>query len=104
MINDQPVSGATVTLKSKKNETVTVTADAAGKYRFENVAPGEYEITATLNGNGTGRVVKITAGQSLTIDLDLRLDARRVGTPAIKEFVTVAADANQTEDSQDDGC
>lgn len=98
MINDQPMSGATVTLKSKNNEVRTVTADSSGKYVFENVAPGEYEITGLLGTSNTTRVITVAANQSLTIDLDLKLDGRRIGTPMIKEFVTVAADANQTID------
>ena len=95
MINDQPVANATVTIKSKQNDVRWTISDAAGRYAFDAVADGEYEITAHLNASTT-RIITLAVGQALTVDLDLRLDARRIGTPGINEFVTVGADANQT--------
>ena len=95
MVNDVPLSNVTVTLKSKKNEIRATTSDDKGKYSFDGVAAGEYEITAQSNVSTT-RIVNLEHNQSITVDLDLRLDQRRISTPIIKEFVTISADANQT--------
>lgn len=94
MVKDKPLPNATVTLKSKQNEIRTTVSDANGKYSFDNVAAGEYEITASLN-TSTQRIIKVGKNQSLTIDLDLYLDARRVYR-AFNEFITISADSNQT--------
>ena len=95
MVNDSPVAEATVTLKSKQNEIRTTKTNAEGKYSFENVAAGEYEITGQLNGITT-RIITVGSGQVLTIDLDLKLDARRSYISTINAFVTVSAGSNQT--------
>ncbi|HMJ08421.1 MAG TPA: TonB-dependent receptor, partial [Pyrinomonadaceae bacterium] len=97
MINDQPAANAQVTLTSKQNVVRSTVSDAGGKYEFVSVPAGEYEITAQLNASTT-RIITVLPNQTLTIDLDLRLDARRAGTPMVSAFVTVAADANQTVD------
>lgn len=95
MVNDSPVADAVVTLKSKQNETRTTKSDAEGKYSFANVAAGEYEITGQLN-RVTTRIITVGSGQVLTVDLDLKLDARRSYVSTINAFVTVSAGANQT--------
>ena len=46
---DKPLAGVTVTLTFKTpagvEKTLTTTTDANGKYKFENLAPGDYKVT-----------------------------------------------------------
>ena len=46
---DKPLAGVTVTLTFKTpagvEKTLTTTTDADGKYKFENLAPGDYKVT-----------------------------------------------------------
>ena len=47
--HDKPLAGVTVTLTFKTpagvEKTLTTTTDANGKYKFENLAPGDYKVT-----------------------------------------------------------
>ena len=47
--HDRPLAGVTVTLSFKTpagvEKTLTTTTDADGKYKFENLAPGDYKVT-----------------------------------------------------------
>ncbi len=47
--HDRPLAGVTVTLTFKTpagvEKTLTTTTDADGKYKFENLAPGDYKVT-----------------------------------------------------------
>ena len=47
--HDRPLAGVTVTLTFKTpagvEKTLTTTTDANGKYKFENLAPGDYKVT-----------------------------------------------------------
>jgi outer membrane receptor protein involved in Fe transport len=72
------------------------TADAAGRYRFDAVPPGNYEIVASVFGRTPGRgQVRVGAGAVAT--LDLQLGAERVvgdvtGTEVVGNAPRVRAD------------
>ncbi|MBI2834369.1 MAG: TonB-dependent receptor [Acidobacteria bacterium] len=55
------VPGATVTLSGPAGREV-VTSGAQGDYRFENVAPSTYEVTATLTGFAPATAQNIAVG------------------------------------------
>ena len=84
------VPGATVTLES--NDMVGgaqhVTTNERGEYRFSDLPPGTYDLTASLNGfqavKCTG--LRILFGTTLTIDLTL-------GVSGARETVTVEGKA-----------
>lgn len=50
-----------------------IKTDTKGKYKFENVAAGEYSIMASLAGKSSdpNRKVAVTAGSTQTVDLEL---------------------------------
>jgi Carboxypeptidase regulatory-like domain len=50
------------------------TADASGKYKFDNVPAGDYNIQASLTGNAPSapKKIKVTAGEPQTVDLKLQ--------------------------------
>jgi len=69
---------------------ITVT-DARGKWRLENVAPGEYRVTIQLKGFTpvVKRRVKVEAGATVRVDARLAVAGKLV----VKEEVALAADA-----------
>lgn len=82
----RPVAGATVTLRNKlAGTTRTAVTDSEGKYSFDGVSSGEFEVVAATNG--FGRVSKdAVAGGETNLTLD---------PGAIKEVVTVTATRTQ---------
>ena len=65
-----PAAGSVVRLRGTSRESV---ADAAGRFSFDGVRPGRYEVVATLNGYQTV-VSPVTVGDS-PIEVTLRLAA-----------------------------
>ena len=80
--------GATVMLSNATKIIATAIADEHGRFGFDDVPPGVYEIAATLQGfiNATERVVIVEGG--LVQQLELRLS---VG--GITETVTVTGES-----------
>ena len=66
------VQGASVVL-SQGNTTQQKTTDASGKYKFENVAVGDYNIVASSAGLSSGsKPITVAAGAPQTVDLQLK--------------------------------
>ena len=65
------VQGASVVL-SQGNTTQQKTTDANGKYKFENVAVGDYNISASLAGASDSKKITVAAGAAQTVDLQLK--------------------------------
>lgn len=64
--------GASVVL-SQGNTTQQKTTDANGKYKFENVAVGDYNILASLaDVSSDSKNITVTAGAAQTVDLQLK--------------------------------
>jgi hypothetical protein len=84
------VPGATVTLESPDavGGTQSATTNERGEYRFSDLPPGTYDITASLNGFQTVKRsgLRILFGSTLTIDLTL-------GVTGATETVTVEGKA-----------
>jgi Carboxypeptidase regulatory-like domain/TonB-dependent Receptor Plug Domain len=79
--------GVTVTVKGL-DATQTTTTDDNGQFRFLNLAPGPYSITATLQGFAT--VVRdqiiVAVGRSVELPLAMKL-------AAVEETITVSGDS-----------
>jgi vitamin B12 transporter len=93
------VTNASVSLVSQSDSQLKFTAatDDAGNYRFENVSPGKYTLTASANGareNGVWQqtAVTVSAGENIVINLNLETYG------GVKEVVTIAAGTAQTVD------
>lgn len=104
------VSGAIVTLTLKRDESVkfTVTTDAAGSFRFENIPPGDYVLFASrvVEKNEIGS--RVEAKENITLKegelrsknlslltyVDIACGTRDCGQ--IRETVTIAADSSQS--------
>jgi hypothetical protein len=68
-----PALGATIEL-SQTGKKFTQTADLNGKFKFDNVPIGDYDIQATLTGKTPSdpAKVKVTAGGTQTVNLKLQ--------------------------------
>ncbi|HWW77071.1 MAG TPA: TonB-dependent receptor [Pyrinomonadaceae bacterium] len=90
------LKGASVTLQARARTQVrlsTVT-DAAGAYRFERLAPGEYLVEASAEGFAPASARAVSVGREAQTSLDFRLEVAAVSA----EVVVTAADAPQTVD------
>jgi hypothetical protein len=80
--------GATVEAKSNAGALATTSTDANGVYRFPSLAPGTYQVTATLQGFTAAKLdnIPVSLGQTKTVDLAL-------GVGGLAESVQVSAEA-----------
>jgi Carboxypeptidase regulatory-like domain len=69
-----PAGGANVELSQSEGKKLTEKADAKGKYKFDNVPAGDYDIQASLQNHAPSdpMKIKVTAGTPLTVDLKLK--------------------------------
>jgi outer membrane receptor for monomeric catechols len=72
------ITGASVTLSSGGNTVSTVMTDGAGTYRFNDMAPGSYELSISMQG--FDRVVRNVAIGPDTPAVDVLLSVGRVST------------------------
>jgi len=90
----KPIPGVTVTLRSPLpvNPLVT-TSDANGAYRFGDIVPGAYTLSAALSGLVTAEVGQVTVRVGSTLRIDMQMGQ----ASAVKEQVSVTAAAPQIE-------
>lgn len=88
--------GARVTLHERARTTgrVSTATDAAGAYRFERLAPGEYILEVEARGFAPAAAQAITVERDAAATLDVRLEVAGVSA----EVVVTAADTPQTVD------
>ena len=69
-----PAGAATVDLTQAGVKKFTQTADASGKFKFENVPIGDYEIQASKSGHNPSdsAKVKVITGRTQTVNLALK--------------------------------
>lgn len=69
------VAGATITLYARDNRILTTsTTDAAGAYRFEGLAPGEYVITVEAQSFArNARPLRVERGAVVVLDINLEV-------------------------------
>jgi hypothetical protein len=69
-----PAAGATIELSQGTNKKFTQTADLNGKYDFDNVPTGDYDIQASKSGSAPSdsAKVKVSAGGTQTVNLKLK--------------------------------
>jgi iron complex outermembrane receptor protein len=95
------VFGATVTLISQQDENIrfSTSTDASGNYRFDNIAPGKYALTASTSTRseretGSQQITfeTLAAGENAVVNLNLE----NLGN--VREIVTIAAGTLQSFD------
>jgi len=82
------VPGAAVKAISSSGVTVSTVTNAQGDFRFPALAPGKYEVTATLTGFAPNKVsdVNLALGQVMSVNLTLSVGA-------VAETIQVTAEA-----------
>lgn len=72
--NGAASGGANVELSQADGKKFTQKADANGKFKFDNVSPGDYDIQASLTGHQPSDIakVKMTTGATQTVNLSLK--------------------------------
>ena len=74
--NGTPAGGATVDLSQAGVKKLTQPADLSGKFKFDNVPIGDYEIQASKSGHtpSDSAKAKVTTGRTQTVNLKLKSD------------------------------
>src|SRR5262245_47429113 len=92
--------GVVVLARNKAGLAIESLTDAQGAYRFPALPPGDYELTARLNGFVPGNVVDIDLrlGRQLTIDLVLHPQGptESVTVSAASPLIAIAQSARTT--------
>jgi Carboxypeptidase regulatory-like domain len=92
------IPGATVTFTPATGKPLITQSQSDGTYVLHNVPPGTYSVTVTMQGFASfvRQVVRITAGQNLTVDAHLAIQEQKqeVNVTASAAQVSVDADSN----------
>ena len=92
--------GSTVEAKAPTGVVLSTTADANGVYRFPSLAPGNYDVTASLAGfvSKTVEVVRVSLGQIKKVDFGLPVAGvtETVQVTAVSPLIDVRQTARQT--------
>ncbi|MDB5707691.1 MAG: TonB-dependent receptor, partial [Sphingomonas bacterium] len=72
------------------NQTYGATTDAAGGYTINGLRPGNYEVTASSNGQTATQTAAIGIGQSASLDLALGAATAAAEPPAGADIVVTA--------------
>ena len=92
------IPGATVTFTPTSGKALITQSQSDGTYVLRNVPPGTYSVTVTMPGFASfvRQVVRITAGQNLTVDVQMAIQEQKeeVNVTATAAQVSVDADSN----------
>jgi hypothetical protein len=92
--------GVTVEARAANGAALTTVTDDTGMYRFPSVAPGDYVVTATLQGFAPGKndAVRVGLGQVKKVDFGLSIQGvtESVQVSAESPLVDVRQSARQT--------
>ena len=98
----KPVSNAKVTIANAATAQSTETeTDSSGHYRVLNLAPGDYEVSCSVQGVGMGSA-KITFPRDATANLTLSGQAEQTPAKPSEHLPTAPAPPQQTEPSLGD--
>jgi iron complex outermembrane receptor protein/hemoglobin/transferrin/lactoferrin receptor protein len=89
-VNGAAVAGATVRVRRASSDETVATTGADGRYRFESLSMGTYDVTAEAQGFQTGHTTVDVAGASVRANLAL-------GAATLAETVTVTAQRGESE-------
>ena len=96
--NNAAVANATVTLKSvDTNKTETATTDSDGRFRFNNLQPGNYTLTISATGfaehKQEGLVVEV--GRLSNVDASLRVGAAEAAVDIVASAAVVNLESKE---------
>jgi hypothetical protein len=70
-VDDTPVAGARVVARQEGEVVDEIVTDRDGRYRFDDLAEGGYTLTAMHAHGGALRLLTVSEGTDLALDLDL---------------------------------
>ena len=92
--------GASVEARATNGAVLTTVTDGSGTYRFPSVAPGDYVVTATIQGFAPGKndAVRVALGQVKKVDFALSIAGvtEALEVTAVSPLVDVRTTARQT--------
>ena len=95
------VTGASVSLRQQTSgSTHTTATDGVGRYRFENLAAGTYELTVSSEGFEVARRTLSMTTESATVDVELGLGALATTITVREAGGTIADIAGKTTASR----
>jgi tetratricopeptide (TPR) repeat protein len=87
---NRPVENATVSLESDdRAHKFTVLSDLQGRYRFESVPAGSYELHASKSGYGVAKDVPVVLQKAESKSIQLRLTAEDAGASGTDKAAAV---------------
>ena len=90
------IPSATITIATSAGTTVsTVTADDAGHYAVNGLAPGAYFVRASVAGFApfASRVIQLTAGQIMRVDIAMAMEVEQQSVVVTDESPSVNVEA-----------
>jgi hypothetical protein len=90
------VTNATVVVKDAQGKARTATTNASGNYEFKSLPPGNYEVTAAAVGFTVReeKQVKVKAGSTTTLDLQLSIEALEQSVTIDNKGISTDSDRN----------
>ncbi len=87
-----PLAGAVVTLRSGDHDVATLLADADGRFRFQHVPDGRFQVVASLDGFTTTTVQAVVSGQqTVEVSLDLPITSMTEHVEVVAPITVVPA-------------
>src|SRR6266481_4202155 len=90
------VTNATVVVKDAQGKARTATTNSSGNYEFKSLPPGNYEVTAAAVGFTVReeKQVKVKAGSTATLDLQLSIEALQQSVTIDNKGISTDSDRN----------
>jgi len=95
-----PLAGAVVTLRSGDRDVATLLADNTGRFRFQHVVDGRFQVVASLDGFTTTTVPAVVTGQKtveVSVDLPIASMSEHVEVVAPVTIVPSAGTLSGTD-------
>jgi hypothetical protein len=95
------IPGATVTFTPASGKALVTQSQSDGTYVLRGVQPGTYSVTVTMQGFASfvRQVVRITAGQNLTVDVQMAIQEQKQEVNVTASAATVSVDADSNASS-----
>ena len=90
------IPGAAITFTSASGKATVITSQADGTYQAANLRPGTYSFTVTMQGFATfvKQGVRVAAGQAMTLDAKMTVEAASQQVNVTTNGATVSVDSD----------
>src|SRR5271168_5274317 len=100
---ERPVAGAKVTLKATGEKPITIEASGDGIFRFGELTAGDHELVVEASGfvTFTNKVVRLNAGEVLTIEVRLVITEKNTAGAVPQRNISVAPGEHPEDEQQE---